>query len=188
MRTSAGLLLFRRGGGEAPGELEVLVVHPGGPYWARRDAGWWSLPKGEVEREEEPLATAVREFEEELGVPAPEGRAVSLGEVVQRGGKRVLAWAVEGDADVDAGKGGTFEMEWPPGSGVRRTFPEVDRAAWCSIDEAREKLLPAQHPFLDRLERLAAAGDGTGLRPGRGLEGDVPGAPSDGVGAGPRAR
>jgi predicted NUDIX family NTP pyrophosphohydrolase len=184
VRTSAGLLLFRRA---VAGPLEVLIVHPGGPYWARRDTGWWSLPKGEVDVDEAPLAAAIREFEEELGVPAPRGTAVPIGEVVQRGGKRVLAWAVEGDVDADGRKGGTFEMEWPPRSGIRRTFPEVDRAAWCTVEEARERLIAAQRPFLDRLERLVDRSDPSGTAGGGGFGDEPPVGPPDDLGGGTRA-
>jgi predicted NUDIX family NTP pyrophosphohydrolase len=155
-RRSAGILLYRR----RPTGTEVLIVHPGGPYFARRDAGWWSIPKGEVGSGEEELASARREFEEELGIPVPEGESVPLGEVVQTGGKRVVAWAVEGDADVATISSNTFEMEWPPRSGRRRSFPEVDRALWCSVEEARLKLLAGQSAFLDRLEELDERGTG----------------------------
>ncbi len=162
-KRSAGLLLYRRPDdqqhGEAPraqdGETtEVLLVHPGGPYWAHRDDGWWTIPKGEVGDGEDELAAAEREFEEELGLPPPPGRRVPLGEVVQAGGKRVRAWAVAGDLDVTAAVGGTFEMEWPPGSGRRRFFPEIDRARWYSLEEARAKILRGQLPLLDRLEQV----------------------------------
>ncbi len=160
---SAGLLVYRRRAHERPqadwplgGELEVLLVHPGGPYWARRDAGWWSIPKGEVVDGEDGLAAAEREFSEELGLPAPPGERMPLGEVVQPAGKRVRAWAVAGDLDATAVHPGTFELEWPPRSGRRRRFPEVDRVAWCTLDEARAKLLPGQLPLLDRLAALLA--------------------------------
>lgn len=135
----------------ADGELEVLLVHPGGPFWARRDDGAWSIPKGEYGEGDDPLVTAVREFEEELGAPAPPGDDVSLGEVRQPGGKVVLAWAREGDIDVTQVDSNTFEMEWPRGSGTLQSFPEVDRAGWFGIDEARRKILAGQLPFLDRL-------------------------------------
>jgi len=150
-RRSAGIVLHRRG---ADGAVEVLLVHPGGPFWARRDAGAWSIPKGEHGDEEEPLAAARREFSEELGVPAPDGEAASLGEVRQKSGKRVSAWALAGDLDPEAIVSNTFELEWPPRSGRRQAFPEVDRAGWFGLPEAREKLLAAQLPFLDRLDAL----------------------------------
>lgn len=127
------------------------MVHPGGPYWSRRDAGWWSIPKGEVADGEDELSAAEREFREELGVDPPGGARIALGEIVQSGGKRVVAWAVAGDLDVSSIAGGTFELEWPPRSGRRATFPEIDRAAWYSLAEARIALLPGQLPFLERL-------------------------------------
>jgi predicted NUDIX family NTP pyrophosphohydrolase len=151
---SAGILLFRR---RADGP-EVLLVHPGGPYWARKDRGAWSIPKGEHGDGEDPLACARREFEEETGSAPPSGDPVALGEVRQRGGKRVQAWAVEGDFDPARLRSNTFELEWPPRSGRTRAFPEVDRAEWFGVGEAAERLLPAQVPFLERLrEQLGAA-------------------------------
>lgn len=149
-KASAGLLVYRRG----PGGVEVLLVHPGGPLWARRDEGAWSIPKGEYASGEDPLAAARREFREELGQDPPPAEPVPLGEIRQPGGKRVSAFAVEGDLDVRAVESGTFEMEWPPRSGRLRRFPEVDRAGWFGLAEARRKLLPAQVPFLDRLVEL----------------------------------
>lgn len=154
-RASAGLLVCRASGRAGP--VQVLLVHPGGPYWARRDEGWWSIPKGEVEDGEDPLAAAEREFAEELGIAPPPGRRLPLGEVVQAGGKRVRAWAVAGDLDAASIVSGTFEMEWPPRSGRRRTFPEIDRAEWFGLPEARTKLLRGQLPFLDRLQPLQQA-------------------------------
>lgn len=151
-RRSAGILLFRRSA--SGGELEVLLVHPGGPFWARRDLGAWSIPKGEVDAGEAEPACALRELAEETGTAFPdavEADLVPLGEVRQRSGKVVAAWALEGDLDADAVVSNTFEMEWPPRSGRVQTFPEVDRAAWLSLAAAREKLLEAQLPFLDRL-------------------------------------
>jgi predicted NUDIX family NTP pyrophosphohydrolase len=150
-KRSAGILLYRlRGGGP-----EVLLVHPGGPFWARRDAGVWSIPKGEYEDGDDPLACALREFEEETGSTLPPGELVELDDVKQKGGKVVTAWAAEGDLDADAVRSNTFTMEWPPRSGRTAEFPEVDRAGWFGINEAREKLNPAQAEFLDRLvERL----------------------------------
>jgi predicted NUDIX family NTP pyrophosphohydrolase len=150
-RTSAGILLYR----STPSGLEVLLVHPGGPFWARRDRGAWSIPKGEVDEGEDLLAAARRELREETGFSA-EGRALPLGEVRQRGGKRVHAWAVEGDADPVALESNTFELEWPPRSGRVRSFPEVDRAAWFGLEEARERILSGQVPFLDALAERAA--------------------------------
>jgi predicted NUDIX family NTP pyrophosphohydrolase len=146
-KRSAGLLLVRR----SDGGPEFLLVHPGGPYWARKDDGAWSIPKGEYEADEDPLACAAREFEEELGTAPPDlGDAVPLGEVRQPGGKVVKAWAIEGDLDADRVLSNTFEMEWPPRSGRTATFPEVDRAGWFGDDDARRKLLRGQVAFLDR--------------------------------------
>jgi predicted NUDIX family NTP pyrophosphohydrolase len=148
---SAGIVLYRR----PAGELQVLLVHPGGPFWARRDLGVWSIPKGEYGIDEDPYAAARREFEEELGSPPPEGEAVDLGEVRQKSGKVVRAWAIAGDLDADQIHSNEFEMEWPPRSGRTRTFPEVDRAQWFGLDEARERINPAQAAFLDRLRETA---------------------------------
>ncbi len=147
-KRSAGILLHRR---SSDGALEVLLVHPGGPFWAKKDLGAWSIPKGEYEDGEDALAAARREFAEELGSPAADGELVALGEVRQKSGKVVTAWALEGDIDADAVTSNTFTMEWPPRSGRTREFPEVDRAAWFGLDEARERILPAQAPLLDRL-------------------------------------
>jgi predicted NUDIX family NTP pyrophosphohydrolase len=144
---SAGILLHRRRGER----LEVLLVHPGGPFWARRDEGAWSIPKGEYSGEEDPLLAARREFEEELGSPPPNGPAEDLGEIRQRGGKLVRAWAVPGDLDADAIVSNTFELEWPPRSGKVIEVPEVDRAAWFALEEARTRINPAQRELLDRL-------------------------------------
>ena len=146
-KRSAGILLYRVAGA-AP---EVLLVHPGGPYWARKDAGAWSIPKGEYEDGEDPRACALREFEEELGVGLPPGELAELGSVKQKGGKVVTAWAAEGDLDADSVASNTFTMEWPPRSGRTAEFPEIDRAGWFEIATAREKLVPAQTEFLDRL-------------------------------------
>jgi predicted NUDIX family NTP pyrophosphohydrolase len=150
-KRSAGMLMYRRAGAR----LEVLLVHPGGPFWAKRDLGAWSLPKGEYAAGEEPLAVAMREFEEETGA-RPSGDFLPLGESVQPGRKIVTAWAVEGDFDVGALKSNLFEMEWPPKSGRKTSFPEVDRAEWFSIEDARKKILRGQGAFLDRL--LSALG------------------------------
>jgi predicted NUDIX family NTP pyrophosphohydrolase len=150
-KRSAGLLLYRR----AARGIEVLLVHPGGPFWARKDLGAWSLAKGEIEPGEEPAACALREFEEETGTRL-EGAPVPLGEVRQAGGKVVVGFALEGDLDADAIESITFEVEWPPRSGRRRSYPEVDRAGWFMLDEARQKLNPAQAAFLDRLLAVTA--------------------------------
>jgi predicted NUDIX family NTP pyrophosphohydrolase len=148
-KRSAGILMYQHDGGA----LRLLLVHPGGPFWAKKDAGAWSIPKGEYGDGENALASAKREFAEELG-RAPEGEFRELGEVTQRGGKRVTAWAVEGAFDVEALLSNTFELEWPPKSGRRQSFPEVDRAAWFAVGEARKKILPAQADFIDRLVAL----------------------------------
>lgn len=132
-------------------ELEVLLVHPGGPFFAKKDDGAWTIPKGEVGTGEEPLAAAQREFREETGFAASPPFA-PLGQVRQAGGKIVIAWAFAGDCDAGAVRSNTFTMEWPPRSGQQREFPEVDRAGWFTLTAARQKLLPAQHPFLDRLQ------------------------------------
>jgi predicted NUDIX family NTP pyrophosphohydrolase len=137
-------------------ELEVLLVHPGGPFWAKRDLGAWSIPKGECEDGEDPRATAWREFEEELGSrpPAPPHapeEVLELGEVRQKAGKIVLAWAIAGDLDAEHITSNTFTMEWPPRSGRTQRFPEVDRAGWFGLAEARERINPAQAALLDRL-------------------------------------
>jgi predicted NUDIX family NTP pyrophosphohydrolase len=144
--TSSGLLLYRR----AAAGVEVLLVHPGGPFWARKDAGAWSIPKGEVAADEDLLEAAIREVREELGV-AVGGRFVALAPQRQRGGKVVHAWAVEAPFDPATLVSNTFEIEWPPRSGRRQTFPEVDRAAWFGLDEARGKILAGQSGFLDQL-------------------------------------
>jgi predicted NUDIX family NTP pyrophosphohydrolase len=145
-KESAGLLLFRQ---TAPG-IEVLLVHPGGPFWAKKDDGAWSIPKGEFADGEEPLAAAKREFEEELGT-AVEGEFIALDSLKQPGGKLVFAWAVRAELDPARLKSNTFSIEWPPKSGKQRTFPEVDKAAWFPIDAARTKILKGQAEFLDRL-------------------------------------
>jgi predicted NUDIX family NTP pyrophosphohydrolase len=151
-KRSAGILLYRVAGGGP----EVLLVHPGGPFWARRDGGAWSIPKGEYDDREDPRTCALREFEEETGTPLPPGELIELGSVKQKGGKLVHAWAAEGDLDADAVRSNTFTMEWPPRSGRTAEFPEIDRAGWFDVDTAREKLVPAQAAFVDRLlERLA---------------------------------
>jgi predicted NUDIX family NTP pyrophosphohydrolase len=154
---SAGLLMCRR----RDGMLEFLLAHPGGPFFARKDEGVWSIPKGLVEPDEDPLAAARREFTEETGwvVEADDDGFVDLGEVVQKGGKRVRAWAFLGDADPATLRSNAFRLQWPPRSGQWRTFPEIDRAAFFDPETARLKMLPAQVPFLDRaLERLGQDG------------------------------
>ncbi|HEX8862922.1 MAG TPA: NUDIX domain-containing protein [Actinomycetes bacterium] len=145
-RRSAGILLYRRNGA-----LEVLLVHPGGPFWARKDLGAWSIPKGEYEEGDDPLATALRELEEETGHRLEATGLLELGWIRQRGGKLLTAWAAQGDLDASAITSNTFTMEWPPRSGRRREFPEVDRAGWFDLPAAREKLLAAQTELLDRL-------------------------------------
>ena len=147
---SAGLLVYRR----RDGTIEVLLVHPGGPFWQKRDDGAWSIPKGEVAENEIDVDVARREFQEELGMAPPHGALAALGEVRQSGGKLVHAWAVAGDLDVSQVTSNTFEIEWPPRSGKMRKFPEVDRAGWFDLAMARRKLLPAQREFVDRLESL----------------------------------
>lgn len=132
------------------GTLEVLLVHPGGPFWVKKDVGAWSIPKGEYEAGEEALAAAVREFEEETGLLAG-GPYTPLTPIRQQGGKVVEAWAFEGDCDAESLKGATFSLEWPPRSGRRQEFPEVDRAGWFGLEEARRKILPAQAALLDEL-------------------------------------
>lgn len=147
---SAGLLMYRR----RPGRIEVFLVHPGGPFWMRKDEGAWSIPKGEF-REESPLDAAKREFHEETGFAAS-GEFRPLETIRQTGGKIVHAWAVEGDCDADAIKSNTFEVQWPPNSGRWQTFPEVDRAAWFPLAQAREKILKSQRLLLDQLEQMLA--------------------------------
>jgi predicted NUDIX family NTP pyrophosphohydrolase len=154
-RTSAGIVLYRR----TP-ELQVLLGHMGGPFWARKDDGAWSIPKGEYGPDEDAFAAALREFAEELGSPAPSGDVVALGEVRQRNGKLVRAWAVEGDLDADAIVSNEFEMQWPPRSGRLQSFPEVDRAAWFGLEAARPKLVAGQAELLDRLAATLGAGNG----------------------------
>ncbi|MER0444177.1 NUDIX domain-containing protein [Streptomyces sp. NPDC006660] len=146
-KRSAGLLLYRRAGHG----IEVLVGHMGGPFFAGREAGAWSVPKGEYEAEERPEAAARREFAEELGLPAPEGTLIALGDIVQRGGKTVTVWAVEGDLDPADAVPGTFTMEWPRRSGTMRVFPEMDRFAWLAPEVAAPLLVQGQQAFLDRL-------------------------------------
>jgi len=149
-KRSAGILLYRRG--DRPDAApEVLLVHPGGPFWAKKDLGAWSIPKGEYDDTEDPLTCARREFAEELGSDVPAGDVADLGEVNQKSGKIVTAYAAEGDIDANVILSNTFEMEWPPRSGRTAEFPEIDRAEWFSLEAAREKLVPAQAAFVDRL-------------------------------------
>lgn len=154
---SAGILMYRRTGSRP----QVLLVHPGGPYWKRRDDGAWSIPKGEIEAGEDAGIAARREFAEETGVRVA-GPLEPLGEIRQRGGKRVIAFAVEGDLDIHAVRSNTFEIEWPPKSGKMRTFPEIDRAEWFDQAVARIKILESQRPLLDRLAGLTGP---SGARP-----------------------
>jgi predicted NUDIX family NTP pyrophosphohydrolase len=149
-KRSAGILLFR---GDGAG-TEVLLGHMGGPFWAGRDAGAWSVPKGEYEPDEDPCAAARREFEEELGMPPPTGEFLALGSVRQSGGKVVTVWAVESDLDPGLVVPGTFEMEWPKGSGRIQAFPEIDRVEWFVLGQARSKIVVKQRDFLDRLGAL----------------------------------
>ena len=151
---SAGLLLYRR----RDGALEVLIAHMGGPFWARREEGAWTIVKGEHDAEEDAIAAARREFAEETGAEAPAGPAIDLGEIRQSGGKRVRGWALEGDFDPASLRSNTFEIEWPPRSGRTAEFPEIDRVRWCDPATARRLLVKAQAAFVDELEaRLAGA-------------------------------
>jgi predicted NUDIX family NTP pyrophosphohydrolase len=149
-KLSAGILLFKHGAGG----FEVFLVHPGGPFWAKKDLGAWSLPKGEYARQEDPLNAALREFEEETSFRLEPGNLLPLGELKQPSGKIVTAWALEKDVDAALVKSNLFEMEWPPKSGQRQEFPEVDRAGWFPLAEARQKLLKGQVAFLDRLMEM----------------------------------
>jgi predicted NUDIX family NTP pyrophosphohydrolase len=149
-RLSAGLLAWRR----QDGELQVLLGHPGGPFWAGRDSGAWTIPKGEIAPGEDPLAAAIREFEEEIGV-RPDGPFTPLGEVTQKAGKRVMAWATLVEIDTSRTGSSTVTLEWPRGSGRTITFPEVDRSEWFGLDEARRRINSAQAELLDRLAALA---------------------------------
>ena len=151
-KLSAGLLLYR----VVDGVPEVLIGHPGGPFWARKEEGAWSIPKGEYADDEDPWIAAQREFKEEIGFDVPDGPRVDLAPVKQPGGKIVTAFAVHGDLDVTDSKSNTFELEWPRGSGKLREFPEIDRVAWLSVPEARLKLLKGQQPLLDQLARHLA--------------------------------
>jgi len=148
-RRSAGLLLYRR---PPEGGVEVLLAHPGGPIWAKRDEGVWSVPKGEFHEGEEAWAVARREFEEETGHPPPGGDPIELGEIRQKGGKLVEAWAMEGDLDPATAHSNTFPFQWPPRSGQWITIPEIDRVEWFTPDEARRRIKDTQIPFIDRLQ------------------------------------
>jgi len=158
-KLSTGILLYRRKGKQ----LEVFLVHPGGPFWKNKDAGAWSLPKGEYDQDEDALDAARREFREETGFEAPGGEWIPLGEIRQAGGKVVTAWAVEGQCVAEEIQSNMFAMEWPPKSGRRQEFPEADRAGWFSLLEAKTRIVAGQAEFVDRLaERLGgAAGDET---------------------------
>ena len=152
------MLLYRWNDG---GRLEVLLGHMGGPFWTRKDSGAWSIPKGQREADETGLETARREFEEEIGQPAPDGEPARLGDVRQSGGRKVVeAWAIEGDMDVSEIVSTPFQMEWPPRSGKLREFPEFDRAAWLEVEAARELIVRAQAAFLDRLIEIAEGSPG----------------------------
>lgn len=146
-KQSAGLLLYR----QAAKDIEVLLVHPGGPFWVKKDKGAWSVPKGEYGADEEPLAAAKREFAEETGQVAPEGEYIELGEFKRKDGKTVKAWAIESDFDAGKIKSNTFEMEWPPRSGQKQEFLEVDKAAWFTLARAPEKMHQGQAVFIERL-------------------------------------
>jgi len=150
-KISAGLVMYRERGGR----LEVLLVHPGGPFWAKKDQGAWSLPKGEVGPGEDGLATARREFEEETGI-RPRGDLISLGTVTQKGGKTVEAWAFQGDCDPQTIRSNTFTMEWPPRSGKHPEFPEVDRTEFFEIKQAKKRINPAQVALLEKLEQIVS--------------------------------
>lgn len=151
-KLSAGLLLFRRANQNGEIVLEVLLAHMGGPFWARKDSGAWSIPKDEYEPGEDPFTAAKREFEEELGSAAPSVEYRDLGSVNQPGGKLVTAWAAEADFDEAGAISNTFELEWPRGSGQMRSFPEIDRAGWFTVEVARVKLVRGQLPLIDRLQ------------------------------------
>lgn len=146
-KVSAGLLIYR----SSPERLELLLVHPGGPFWSNKDDGAWFIPKGAPEADEPPLAAAYREFEEELGFDPPAGEPLGLGTVKNKGGKLIHAWALAGDLELAAFQSNTFELEWPPRSGKLRTFPEVDRAEFFDVEVARRKMHPAEQPFIERL-------------------------------------
>jgi predicted NUDIX family NTP pyrophosphohydrolase len=149
-KRSAGILVYRLG----VSSLDVLLVHPGGPFWAKKDEGAWFIPKGEIEPAEEPLAAALREFREEVGIEPPPGSPLELGTVKNKGGKLIYAWALPGDLDLAGFHSNTFSLEWPPRSGKQREFPEVDRAQYFTVEEALVKMHPAELPLVERLLRL----------------------------------
>lgn len=149
-KQSAGILLYR----VRDEKVEVLLVHPGGPFWARKDFGAWSIPKGEFLEDEEPFHAAQREFTEELGMPVPEGKPIDLGSVQQSGSKTVFSWAIEADLDVASITCNTFELEWPPKSGQMKQYPEVDKAAWFGLDRAVDKIVKGQVPILEKLATI----------------------------------
>ncbi|HYQ01450.1 MAG TPA: NUDIX domain-containing protein [Polyangiaceae bacterium] len=152
-KRSAGILLYRR----QEGRIEVLLVHPGGPFWGNKDQGAWFIPKGELEEGEQPLSAAMREFREELGFEPPSGTPLDLGTVKNKSGKLIYAWALQGDFDLAGFKSNTFTLEWPPRSGKMREFPEIDRAAFFSLPDAEPKLHSAELPLLERLRTLLDA-------------------------------
>jgi predicted NUDIX family NTP pyrophosphohydrolase len=162
-RRSAGILLYRT----TNGPLEVLLVHPGGPFFSGKDLGTWGLPKGEYEPDEEPLDCAIREFEEELGQAPPSGTMIALGEIRQKNGKLVTAWGLAGDLDAELVHSNTFVAEWPPRSGQLAEFPEIDRAAWLTLDDAAARIIPTQQPLLDRLAAALAGAPEIGGPAGR---------------------
>lgn len=151
MQISAGILLYRRKGGE----VTFFLVHPGGPYFKNKDAGWWTIPKGALEEGEEPLQAAIREFEEETGYK-PHGTFTELTPIRQKGGKQVVCWAAQGDLDPDKIVSNTFEITWPPGSGRVQSFPEIDKAGWFSFTEAKKNINERQAAFLDQLMHLVS--------------------------------
>lgn len=153
-KTSAGLILYRM----QSGQLEVLLVHPGGPFWSKKDEGAWFVPKGELNVGEEPLAGAKREFEEETGLK-PEGEFLALGNVKQKSGKTIVAWAFEGDCDPSSIKSNTFTIEWPPKSGRQQEFPEIDRAGFFTVPQAKAKMHPVEYPLVLRLHELLGDAD-----------------------------
>jgi predicted NUDIX family NTP pyrophosphohydrolase len=152
-RTSVGILLWRC----RDDRLEVLLAHPGGPLWVKKNFGHWTIPKGEMEPGEEFMAVARREFAEETGHEVPDRPLIDLGQITQKSGKLVLGWAVEGDLDTSTAVSNTYDMEWPPRSGIVQAFPEIDRVEWFDLDEARRRLKAAQVPFLDRLQAALAS-------------------------------
>jgi predicted NUDIX family NTP pyrophosphohydrolase len=158
-KRSAGILLYRRRGAA----VEVLLVHPGGPFWSKKDDGAWFIPKGELEEGEEPLDAARREFREELGHEPPDGEPLALGTVTNKSGKLIYAWALQGDLDVATVTSSTFSLEWPPRSGKVREFPEVDRAAFYTLSDAEPKVHPAEMPLLERLRELLRASAKLGI-------------------------